>query len=477
MQPTVITESDSLRAFLAYLNPEFKLPSRRKLGDDIKTMGNKVKNEIVQLVSKQDYLATTADSWSSHHRAFVGSTVSWLDKDTLDRKTAVLGIKEVKESQTGQFLAKSLCQLNEDFNISSKVLSTTTDNGSNYVSAFVHYGKDHENLVEPGAVVEDNPDVELAEHPRIISVEEALGQAHTDEALQAEISLPEHQRCAAHTINLLASEDVSQVKQWNHGPRNPFRRAAAKAQALWNAQGRRSIVANQIKEAIGKKFKTPGATRWNSSYDSYKQLSQVLDNPESRRKINCIMSKVRPAPIPPFLDEDIAVIKEYVKVMAPVSQALDKMQSDQQGYMGNYLPNLMVLERELTKLSSDNTIKYAQNLVTTLLKAPDHHGRGKKGFTERFRPMFTDMNKLMATAFHPRFRLKTVKVSLNRTNPELYTQVRNRMVSDLVALIRSTEEDRRNVDYRFQSQPTYSRLQSTTGNTEQPFNDEFDFIY
>lgn len=125
-----------------------------------------------------------------------------------------------------------------------------------------------------------------------------------------------------------------QVPQWNYGGRNIFRWSAAKAQSLWNAQGRRTIAANEIKDAIGKKLKVPGATRWNSSYDSYRMLSGLLQDLDTRKKINDLCTSMRPDPIPAFVDEDSEVIAEYVKVMAPVANALDKMQSDQHAYEG-----------------------------------------------------------------------------------------------------------------------------------------------
>ncbi|XP_076039256.1 uncharacterized protein LOC143024346 [Oratosquilla oratoria] len=153
-------------------------------------------------------------------------------------------MKEVKESQTAEYLARSLSKLHEDFSISSKILCTTTDNDTNYVSAFVNFAQE-DVVIQPG---EDKPDEELADEPQVISMEEALDQAD-----EAEVSLPKHQRCGAHTLNLLASEDVSKVPQWNHGGRNIFRRSAAKAQSLWNAQGHRTVAANEIKDPIGKK--------------------------------------------------------------------------------------------------------------------------------------------------------------------------------------------------------------------------------
>lgn len=87
--------------------------------------------------------------------------------------------------------------------------------------------------------------------------------------------MPKHRRCAAHTVNLMATTDISNVPGWNSGNRAPFTKLAAKAQGLWNCQNRRTVAANLIKTAVGKKLPTPGATRWNSYYDSCEALLKV----------------------------------------------------------------------------------------------------------------------------------------------------------------------------------------------------------
>ncbi|XP_076048376.1 uncharacterized protein LOC143029576 [Oratosquilla oratoria] len=197
-------------------------------------------------------------------------------------------------------------------------------------------------------------------------------------------------------------------------------------------------------------------------------LSGLLQDLDTHKKINDLCTSMRPNPIPAFVDEDNEVIAEYVKVMAPVANALDKMQSDQHAYMGNFLPNLMVLQRDLNLLRDDNSIKHAKPLVTYLLGTQEHHGRDKKGFTERFQHMFEDQEKLLATAFHPRFHLKMVKY-IRRTNLDLYNLVRDKMVSDLVAQIRSKEGDVASAS----SQPT-SRPQSVASHTSE--HNEFAFL-
>ena len=124
-------------------------------------------------------------------------------------------------------------------------------------------------------------------------------------------------------------------------------------------------------------------TRWNSSYDGYKMFSGVLQDVDTRRKINDICASMRPNPIHSVVDEDCPVVTEYFTVMDPVAIALDKMQSDTQAYMGNFIPILLVLQRELNMLKDDSSIKHAKPLVNYLLGAQQHHGTYKKGFIER----------------------------------------------------------------------------------------------
>lgn len=71
-------------------------------------------------------------------------TVTWLDKKTLERHGAVLGVKELKQAQTAEFLADAMLELHHEFGIQRKVVATTTDNVTNYVSAFNKFGAEQQ---------------------------------------------------------------------------------------------------------------------------------------------------------------------------------------------------------------------------------------------------------------------------------------------------------------------------------------------
>ncbi len=63
-----------MREFLAYAAPNFKVPSRRTLARNINKLGDETKVRLESFLDTISYVSTTADSWSSHNRAFLGMT-------------------------------------------------------------------------------------------------------------------------------------------------------------------------------------------------------------------------------------------------------------------------------------------------------------------------------------------------------------------------------------------------------------------
>lgn len=96
MAPMSLTDHPATRRMMGYFRPEYDVPSRKTLTRDIKNLGVKAKTDLTNLLHGIQVVATTADSWTAHNRAFVGMTVHWIDPATLERKSAVLACKEVK---------------------------------------------------------------------------------------------------------------------------------------------------------------------------------------------------------------------------------------------------------------------------------------------------------------------------------------------------------------------------------------------
>ncbi|KAG0697513.1 hypothetical protein GWK47_003004 [Chionoecetes opilio] len=117
----------------------------------------------------------------------------------------------------------------------------------------------------------------------IFSVYDLLEEEVEDEA-EGLPKLPTQRRCAAHTLNLLATTDVSKVVGWNYGTgrqaRQPFTKAAAKAQGPGNLHNRSSVVANKIR------------MWWNTLYKATEcLLKTALKDPETIEALNEVMKR------------------------------------------------------------------------------------------------------------------------------------------------------------------------------------------
>lgn len=191
MMPFSLTEHKATLDLMKTITA-FQLPTRKTLTKEIELLFNNGKKSLVNLLHNQRYCATTADSWTAHNRAFMGVTVHYIDEDTLKRQKGVLACRELKESQTGRLLGKILCEIHEEFGLSDKIKACTTDNGANYVAAFVHQGTHPEELVTPSDSEDDDSDTvprpQIAELDRILSDSQNLLEDNG-------YHLPPHYRC------------------------------------------------------------------------------------------------------------------------------------------------------------------------------------------------------------------------------------------------------------------------------------------
>lgn len=160
IMPFHITDSPQMKALMQQLNREFQPHSRRKMSGDINRLGDKAKATMVTLLSDVSHVATTADSWTAHNRGFLGMTVHWIDTTNLKRAKAVLGVKQIVVRQEAAYLSRAMMELHDEFSLSQKVVSTTTENGRNYVAVF----SDFADFAERG---EGSVEVGLTLHPML----------------------------------------------------------------------------------------------------------------------------------------------------------------------------------------------------------------------------------------------------------------------------------------------------------------------
>ena len=207
-----------------------------------------MKDILTAKLQKVTNVCTTADLWSAHNRSIFGH---WIEEDTMERKSAALACARVKGRHTFDVIAAKICEIHAEYKTQRKVRATVTDNGSNFVKAFREFESTEEAAVD-----------ELDDGIRFLDMDAVL-EMEGDEELH--FSLPPHQRCAAHTLNLIATNGVDKAASTGSS-RKMYRSAMGKCASIWNKAHRSSAAAEAVQDIANMRVSVPCVTRWSSEY-------------------------------------------------------------------------------------------------------------------------------------------------------------------------------------------------------------------
>ena len=209
--------------------------------------------------------------------------------------------------------------------------------------------------------------------------------------------------------------------------------ALAKTDALWKKQNCCTGVPNKIQEELGRKLPFPSAIRWNSLLDSVRVLTKVFEDEEKRRKLMKIMDET--PGLERFTLNEIEILKEYVRVMSPVSAALDFLQGEEYAYAGVLIPTIFGLMKQLNEMkdNTQNPLKYMKPVVKKLLTSLESD--------RRFGKVLCDDELLLGTAFNPLFKIPHIR----HMHPDRVDEFKQKMVhilKDFVAKEDGSSADR-----------------------------------
>ncbi|XP_028969080.1 uncharacterized protein LOC114828591 [Galendromus occidentalis] len=409
MVPLRVVERDSFKKLLDTLDFKrngFKLMSRRTLGRRLGKALAEYQKHLRNLLAEPTWVSTTADVWSGGQRSFLGMTVHWIDAQ-YNRRTAPLACQRFPGSQTYDRVASLVNEIHRRFCLSpSKVTACVTDNGSNFVKAFVEFGvlvsnldeldaerdetNEQENSDDDGtdqSRAEDDYQNRESEYDSSCYDEEEYAssqEGHTtgdteDEDQENEqetgdqldtgswvsldestvLTLPAHARCAAHTLSLCATSDVKKVFNSDAALKLRHELVIARCNILWN-MARRPKTAEIIKNMTGRSLPRPCATRWNSLYDSLLALLKL------RYDLPRLMAALQRESL--FSDEDFAYIEEYIKCSKPVAVGLDKLQAEKTGFYGALVPTLHMIRRQLSDVARA-PLRFCKPLLDGLIQS------------------------------------------------------------------------------------------------------------
>ncbi|XP_064487420.1 uncharacterized protein LOC135399623 [Ornithodoros turicata] len=397
MQPYSVVEARSFVNLVKSLAPHSTVVTRRMLTTRISDSYDTMQDRLVSTLEKASHVAVTADCWTTFRRAYLAATVSWLNPESLARKSAVLVCRRMQGKISYDRIADVLGETFERFALHGKITKVVTDNGSNFVKAFRVLGEAAEPKAEDDDLAAEAVDVT------------ALFDGMADGDVHGRVRLPPHQRCSAHTLNLVATVDASKAERHEMFSR-PLGSVLRTCRAIWNKQGQSAVAAETIQRYCGRALVRPVSTRWNSFFDAMRCLLE-LDNAGKDLDGLCRTLQVSPFQRP----RDLHFIKEYCAVMKPVACAIDVLQREDIS-LGYLLPTITVLKKRLEHLAMSG-LKFCSPLVHALLE----------GIQTRFDHMYDDRELLLSTVVIPRFKDRWVDdESRRRELVELLTEEVNR---------------------------------------------------
>ena len=139
MQPVYTIEKSGFKLLVSKLNPRYNLPSRKHFTEvEIPKLYAEVRDTVVKpkLAEVEFFSATTDLRTSRAKHPYLSLTVHFIDP-SWSLQAIILETIPMFEDHSGQNIAEAFVDVlgNWDLDI-SKLVATTTDNGSNFVAAF-----------------------------------------------------------------------------------------------------------------------------------------------------------------------------------------------------------------------------------------------------------------------------------------------------------------------------------------------------
>uniref|UniRef100_H3ASU9 BED-type domain-containing protein n=1 Tax=Latimeria chalumnae TaxID=7897 RepID=H3ASU9_LATCH len=320
IQPLDIIEQPSFKQLVE--EPNTKEMTHNTLMNHIDTTYRTMRTTIMAHLADIKSVCTTADIWTAHNKSVFGMTCHWIDPTLLQQVSAALACIRIHGKHTFDIIASLIDEIHTSFSLGDKVVRTVTDNKSNFVKAFKEYGFQEE------------------EDEKIAKVDHKFGLISdvTDQLFQ----LPKHQHCTAHTLKLIAAYDIHKHLSCTSSTSAVYCSSIAKCSALWN-KASHSCTYEVIDNNTNKKLIVPCVTRWNLFYNTVKRVMSI-------EHLSIVCDEMGVAK---FKMHEITFLKEYRKVLKPLTMALDILQGEEKSYYGYLLPTLLKLVDRLQHSKMD----------------------------------------------------------------------------------------------------------------------------
>ena len=299
--PLSTVEKPGFKSMVSKLNPRYQLPSRKHFSDyEIPRLYSEVRDNVVLPMLRQaKFYAATTDMWTSGaNDAYITITVHFINHDW-ELHTCCLETVPMFSDHTGQNIADTVSAIFENWDLSiDKLVASTTDSGSNIVSAF-----------------------------RILNT--------------VRIS------CFGHNLDLaikkgLDSARVKSVIGRCHSLVELFHRSWKKCRDLRQKQQEPGLPQHKLMGDV--------ATRWGSTFE---MMARII---EQQQAISAVLAEDRKNWYRMPTDAEFSTLEVVVEVLKPLSYLTDALSGEKQVTASAVFPVMKHVKSKLSPADSDNQL-------------------------------------------------------------------------------------------------------------------------
>ena len=294
LQPPSIVEDVGFQKLLKVMDQRYIPPSRRSImRDHLPQLFASAKADLKGVLNDVDCCSITTDLWTSRTTiSYMTVTCHFLTNDW-ELKSVVLETPRIDVSHTAENLAATLLRIADEWGIRNKISCATTDNANNIVAA-----------------------IRITGWP--------------------------HAPCFAHTINLVVTNSVAEVKEVEeliHSCKRIvsfFHRSTKASDALKKVQDQLKIPDHQLIQHV--------ETRWNSVFY---MMERIVEQDTAISMALCLLDRNDLI----ITTERISLAKEIIATLRPFEQVTREMSADTYVSISKIIPLSNALQR-LTVVSN-----------------------------------------------------------------------------------------------------------------------------